>query len=130
MLDRQVVLRRTAEGEYLFPKGHLEEGESVEEAALREVAEEVGVEAEIIAGLGDISFDFRGEEILATFYLMRAIRRLPEWEEHLRTDTVVVPAEEVPRLLSFENYRQLWSRAVRLLAGDGPGVQPLPPSIS
>ncbi len=130
MLDRKVVLRRNPNGEYLFPKGHLEEGETPEVAAVREVAEEVGVEAEIVASLGDISFSFQGEEIVATFYLMRAVRRLPEWEEHLRTDTVEVPPGEVPHLLSFENYRQLWSRAVRLLDGDDSRGRPLPPAIS
>ena len=43
LLGDQVVLRRTARGEYLFPKGHLEEGETEEETALREVAEETGL---------------------------------------------------------------------------------------
>lgn len=130
LLGEQVVLRRNSRGEYLFPKGHLEGDETVEQAALREVAEEVGVEAEIVAGLGDISFSFRGEEIVASFFLMRALRLLPDWEEHLRSDTVVVPAEEVPRLLSFENYRRLWFRASGLLADEGPGDRPVPPATS
>jgi 8-oxo-dGTP pyrophosphatase MutT (NUDIX family) len=127
LLDDRVVLRRNPRGEYLFPKGHLEEGESVEQAAIREVAEEVGVEAEILAELGDISFTHRGEEIVATFFLMRAVRTLPEWDDHLRTDTALVSGADAPRLLSFENYRELWRRAEQQLrssqtpGNDAPG---------
>ncbi len=39
-----------------FPKGHLEAGESSEQAALREVAEETGVKAEIIEKVGQTKY--------------------------------------------------------------------------
>ncbi len=117
ILDGQLVLRRTRKGEYLFPKGHVDPGETLEQTAIREVAEEVGVEAEISGELGEISFTFQGEDIRATFFMMKGIRRLPGWEEHLRTDTVVVAPDEAERLLSFENYRNVWRKArERLLA--------------
>ncbi len=116
LLGGGVVLRRNARGEYLFPKGHIENGETAEQAALREVAEEVGIEARVVGDLGDISFDYRGKRIVVAFFLMRAVRTLPDWEEHLRVDTAVVPREEAPRLLAFENYRELWRRAEALLA--------------
>ncbi len=115
LLGDQVVLRRTDKGEYLFPKGHLEPGESLEETAVREVAEETGLEAEIVAPLGEIRFHFQRDEYQVTMFLVRAVRQLPEWREHLGRDTVVVPRDQVPRLLSFENYRQLWARAEKLL---------------
>ncbi len=117
LLDGQLVLRRNAKGEYLFPKGHVEEGETLEETALREVAEEVGVEAEILGELGEIRFSYQGEDIVATFFLMKSLRRLPDWDEHLRTDTIVVAPEEAERLLSFDNYRKLWKRAKERLTG-------------
>src|SRR3990167_10519187 len=62
-----------------FPKGHLEIGESSEDAALREVKEETGVKAEIIEKVGQTQYfyyedgaphsvpqgrAFRGEEVL------------------------------------------------------------------
>ncbi len=40
-----VLVIRHAEGQWVFPKGHLERGETELEAALREVAEEAGVRA-------------------------------------------------------------------------------------
>jgi len=41
-----------------LPKGHIEEGESPEAAALREVKEETGIESEISKSLGVIDFWF------------------------------------------------------------------------
>lgn len=115
LLDDRVVLRRTARGEYIFPKGHLDPGEAPEQTALREVAEETGLEAEIVAPLGEVRFVYQGEEYRVLFFLMRAVRELPEWRDHLGRDVAVVSVGEVPGLLSFEDYRRLWSRAERLL---------------
>lgn len=115
LLGDQVVLRRTAKGEYLFPKGHREPGESMEETARREVAEEVGLEAEIVAPLGEVDFSYQGDDYRVTMFLMRATRRLPEWADHLERDTVVASRDQLPSLLSFESYRRLWSRAEKLL---------------
>lgn len=115
LLDGQLVLRRTAKGEYLFPKGHVDPGETLSQTAVREVAEEVGVEAEIVDEVGEIAFEYQGEEIRATFYLMYGVSRLADWDEHLRTDTIVVAPEEADRLLSFESYRELWRKAQEVL---------------
>ena len=43
---------------WLLPKGHVEPGETNEEAAIREVAEETGITASILAPLGIIDFWF------------------------------------------------------------------------
>lgn len=115
LLGDQTVLRRNTRGEYLFPKGHVEEGETLAQTALREVAEEVGVEAEIVAELGEVFFPYQGDQVQVAFYLMRVTHLLPEWQDHLKTDTELVPWQEAPDILSFENYRQLWSKAERLL---------------
>ena len=44
----RVVLRRTLLGEWVFPKGWIDPGESLEQTALREVREETGLETEIV----------------------------------------------------------------------------------
>lgn len=41
----QILLLRHQEGSWVFPKGHIDPGETALEAALREVAEEAGVRA-------------------------------------------------------------------------------------
>lgn len=46
-------------GEYIFPKGHIEAGETAAEAALREVAEESGLLATIISPLPDTAYSYQ-----------------------------------------------------------------------
>jgi 8-oxo-dGTP pyrophosphatase MutT (NUDIX family) len=55
-----VIGRRNRGGriDWCVPKGHLEGSETAEQAALREVAEETGLEATIIESLGSIHYEF------------------------------------------------------------------------
>jgi 8-oxo-dGTP pyrophosphatase MutT (NUDIX family) len=55
-----VIGRRNRGGriDWCVPKGHLEGSETVEQAALREIAEETGLEATIIESLGSIHYEF------------------------------------------------------------------------
>jgi 8-oxo-dGTP pyrophosphatase MutT (NUDIX family) len=61
--------------EWCIPKGHLEQNETSEQAALREVFEETGLEAQIIASLGEVNYQFTqdGAKISKTVhvYLMQ-----------------------------------------------------------
>ena len=45
-----------------LPKGHVEAGETFEEAAVREVFEETGVRAEVVASLRPVEFNFLAED--------------------------------------------------------------------
>jgi 8-oxo-dGTP pyrophosphatase MutT (NUDIX family) len=55
-----VIGRRNRGGriDWCVPKGHLEGSETIEEAAIREVAEETGLEATVIESLGSIHYEF------------------------------------------------------------------------
>src|SRR2546423_1770815 len=57
----------------VLPKGHLDEGETEEAAAIREVTEETGVIAELIDKLGDVEYSYerrgRRREKRVAFYL-------------------------------------------------------------
>ena len=61
--------------EWCIPKGHLEQDENSEQAALREVFEETGLEAQIIQHLGEVNYQFiqDGSKISKTVhvYLMQ-----------------------------------------------------------
>lgn len=48
--DIYFVIVKSLEGFYGFPKGHIEGNETEEEAALREIYEEVGIKTQIIPG--------------------------------------------------------------------------------
>ena len=55
-----VIGRRNRGGriDWCVPKGHLEGDETKEQAAIREIAEETGLEATIIESLGSIHYEF------------------------------------------------------------------------
>ena len=57
--------------EWCIPKGHLEPEETKEEAALREVFEETGLEAEITDYLGEVSYTFnqKGKNVSKTVHV-------------------------------------------------------------
>src|SRR5918912_2544241 len=58
-----------------LPKGHPDDGETLEQAAAREVREETGLDAELVEKLGDIGYFYRrGGKLVrksVTFYLFR-----------------------------------------------------------
>jgi len=138
-----VVYRRTGHGvEYLvgeqidwrtkartvrLPKGHLDEGETLEQAALREVEEETGRIARVETLLGEHRYAFDAPahhgrpsghiEKRVVFYLMEdqgahAGGRDEEMERILWLD-----AEAARTRLTFENEQALIHRAEAHLAG-------------
>ena len=42
----------------MIPKGHVEGAETFEQTAIREVAEETGIESEVVSKLGEINYSF------------------------------------------------------------------------
>lgn len=49
-----LIRARKVPNAWVFPKGHIEAGETAEQAARREVLEEAGVHAEIVQELGEL----------------------------------------------------------------------------
>jgi 8-oxo-dGTP pyrophosphatase MutT (NUDIX family) len=52
-----VTARRNPEN-WIFPKGHVEAGEKLEDAAIREAREEAGVDGTVVGAAGSISFEY------------------------------------------------------------------------
>jgi 8-oxo-dGTP pyrophosphatase MutT (NUDIX family) len=104
----------------VIPKGHLEPGETPEEAARREILEEAGVVADIVAPLGVLNFQFRGEAVHTMVYLLAYQGEAPPAEErecHWGT------FQETLARLTFPDTRDLLARARALLQEKGiPGV--------
>ncbi len=59
--DGEVLVIRNRFGEWVLPKGKVEPGESLEAAALREVREETGVQAEILRPAGMTEYSYLSE---------------------------------------------------------------------
>jgi len=105
-----------------FPKGHLEDGEAPEAAALREVAEETGLSGVELRGAIetiDWYFRFRGRLIhkVCHFYLMETVAAdtCPQRAEGI-TACRWAPFEDAVQLTSYANAREVLKRAQALVA--------------
>jgi ADP-ribose pyrophosphatase YjhB (NUDIX family) len=122
-VPRGALIGRTdRQGRLLWslPKGHIEAGETAEQAALREVEEETGIAGEIVAELGVIDFWFvaEGRRIHKTVrhYLMRRVGGELS-DADVEVDEVAwVPLPEIRGQLAYPDERGLVDAAGRLLA--------------
>lgn len=103
-----------------LPKGHIETGETAEQAAIREVEEETGISGEILAELGTIDFWFvaDGRRVHKTVrhYLLRATGGTLSDADVEVTAVAWVPLPEMGEQLAYPDERGLVETAGRLLA--------------
>jgi 8-oxo-dGTP pyrophosphatase MutT (NUDIX family) len=117
-----VIGRLDRRGRLLWslPKGHIEAGETAEQAAIREVEEETGISGEILAQLGTIDFWFvaEGRRIHKTVqhYLLRAIGGELSDADIEVTEVAWVPLPDIRAQLAYPDERGLVDTAGRLLA--------------
>jgi len=64
-----VTARRNPDN-WIFPKGHIEDGETRRDAAIREALEEAGVDGDIAAAAGSSSFDFGSSRYRVHYYVV------------------------------------------------------------
>jgi len=97
-----------------LPKGHIEEGETPEQAALREVQEETGIESIIEKSLGVIDFWFMagGKRIHKTVhhYLFRESGGLLAAQETEVDEVAWFPLAEIVERLAYPDEKKLIAR--------------------
>lgn len=119
-----------------LPKGHIELGETAEQTAIREVAEETGIRGDVLAALGSIDYWFvtEGRRVHKTVhhYLLRFQGGELSDDDVEVTEVAWVPLRDLPARLAYADERKLAEVAGELidkLHTDGPGaLPPLPHS--
>ena len=107
---------------WCLPKGTLEVGESAEEAAVREVREETGLQAEIVEKIDQISYWFytptrtRVHKVVH-FYLMRALGGDVRDHDQEIAEVRLFPLLDVLDLLAYRGERGIVEQAIARLLG-------------
>jgi 8-oxo-dGTP pyrophosphatase MutT (NUDIX family) len=94
-----------------LPKGHIDRGESAEDAARREVREETGLEAEPVEKLGDIRYWYSrgGGRVLkvVSFYLFRYRSGSVRNHDEEVDSAEWIPLDEAPAALAYKGEQEM-----------------------
>ena len=109
---------------WCLPKGRVEEGEGLEETALREVSEETGLEGRVVAKIGDISYWYTGRTKEGDairifkrvyFYLIRYLGGDVSRHDKEVAEARWLPISEAMKQLSYPTYKETMRKAMALL---------------
>jgi 8-oxo-dGTP pyrophosphatase MutT (NUDIX family) len=120
-----VPARRAAGGHKVLalPKGHVDPGETPPQAAAREVREEAGVDAELVAELGAVRYWYMraGRRVAkqVDFFLFRYRSGDPGDHDHEVEQARWMPLAEAARALTYEGERRMAALALSQIAPDG-----------
>ncbi len=105
---------RESRGDWTFPKGKLDEGETFEQAALREVLEETGMRCDIIRFAGTTNYTHRkGKPKIVAYYLMSV--GTGEFRPNDEVDELVwLPLERVREHLTWDRDQELFDLVVTM----------------
>ncbi|MGF7238955.1 MAG: NUDIX hydrolase [Frankia sp.] len=117
-----LIGRRDRRGRLLWslPKGHLEDGETDEQAAVREVAEETGVSGAVLGRLGTIDFWFvaggrRVHKTVHHFLMVQTGGELSDADLEV-AEVAWVPLAQIRDRLAYADERRLLDAVEGLLA--------------
>lgn len=124
MLNVAIIARLNRGGrlEWCLPKGHPENQEDNEQAAVREIEEETGIRGRVLAALGSIDYWFTvsGHRVHKTVHHFLLVSTgghltIENDPDHEAVDVAWVPLADLGRKLSFPNERRIADLAREVL---------------
>lgn len=116
--DGEVLLIRRAKpprkGEWSLPGGRIEHGERAVDAALRELREETGVEAEIVGLIDVIDGLFPGRHYVLIDYVARWVSGEPVADDDA-ADARFLPLAEALAAVEWDETRRVIRRAAEII---------------
>lgn len=109
------LIVRSKDGNYGFPKGHMEKGETEKETAIREIYEELKIRPTIIDGFKEETeyqlTDKKDTIKKVTFFLAKYSNQKIIRKEDELTEASLYTYEEALNLLQFENLKHILEKA-------------------
>ena len=114
------LLIRNLSGIYGFPKGHVEQGETEEQTALREVYEEVGLSVKLVPG-----FRTEDEHLIPqkentmkqiVYYLGEYSNQEFAYQKEELTDALLMDYETAMTMFQFESSKRILTEANNFLS--------------
>src|SRR5687768_2008149 len=126
-INEIAIVQIVPELRWQLPKGLIDKGETIESAALREVREESGVEAELIAPIDTIEYWFVADRDgkrtryhkFVHFFLMRYRSGDVADHDHEVAESRWVTIDEALHMLAFKSERDVVDKAAAMIAEIG-----------
>ena len=116
----KVLVEESLSGFYGFPKGHIENGESEEECAIRETLEETGISVRVDSSsrfsISYLVHDVVPKEVIYFISYLNGSSDIVIQEEEVKS-ACWVPISEVRDILTFDNLKELWDRVLEVYNG-------------
>jgi 8-oxo-dGTP diphosphatase len=101
------LVHRPRYDDWALPKGKIADGETVLQAAVREVAEELGVTVAVTRRLSDIRYATAAGRKTVSFWAMRCVAEWPRPGDDEVDEVTWLAPEQARRLLSYDGERQV-----------------------
>ena len=114
--ETHILLHQTISLDYWqIPKGHVDEGETVEETACREILEETGLTVKLLKKLPIVSYtDRNGNEVTLNMFLgeITGGKQTPENDD---TNLEWVKFKEAKKILTYPELKDFIAKAEKLI---------------